>query len=98
MEEIPYIVAQECKEYKKNKPCVKSKNYIIGKFENSKKKYTWKLTKNIPVKVGDRVLVESKTRNGMNRTVVTVVDIISSNNPQMFKHKPVIKILSKEDK
>lgn len=90
-EEIPYITTQEYQE----SILQKSTYYIIGKFRDSAKEYTWKNPKNIPINVGDRVLVKSKSVNGKkNRGVVTVVKIFSSNNKRFLKHKPVIKNLN----
>ena len=68
--------------------------YIIGKFNNCEKEYTWKVTKNIPLEVGDRVLVRTKCKNGKNGNgVVTVVQVFTSDKANMLRHKPVIKKL-----
>lgn len=93
MEEVPYITTQEYKEKnpQKNLPVT----YIVGKFKRCSKEYTWKLTKDIPIAVGDRVLVKSKAKFGnKNRGVVTVVSIFTSNKPELLKHKSVIKKLN----
>ena len=63
-------------------------------FKNCQKRYTWKNTRNIPVKVGDDVLVVSDTKKGRKKVVVTVVDITQSTDAAMLKHKPMIKNLS----
>ena len=90
-EKVPYITTQEYREQKvENTPTT----YIVGKFKNCEKEYTWKVTKNIPLEVGDRVLVRSKCKNGKNgRGVVTVVQVFTSDSASMLRHKPVIKKL-----
>lgn len=87
LEEIPCITQED----KVERPPV---TYIIGMFRNCHKKYTWKNTRGIPVKVGDDVLVVSDTKNGRKKVVVTVVDITQSTDAAMLKHKPMIKNLS----
>ena len=88
---VPYITTQEYREQKvENTPTT----YIIGKFKNCEKEYTWRVNKNISLKVGDRVLVRSKYKNGKNgRGVVTVVQVFTSDSANMLRHKPVIKKL-----
>ena len=90
-EKVPYITTQEYREQRvENKPTT----YIIGKFKNCEKEYTWRVTKNISLEVGDRVLVRSKCKNGRNdRGVVTVVRVFTSCSANMLRHKPVIKKL-----
>ena len=90
-EKVPYITTQEYREQKvENTPTT----YIIGKFKNCDKEYTWKVTKNLSLEVGDRVLVRSKCKNGKNgRGVVTVVQVFTSDSSNMLRHKPVIKKL-----
>ena len=90
-EKVPYITTQEYREQKvEDKPTT----YIIGKFNNCEKEYTWKVTKNIPLEVGDRVLVRTKCKNGKNGNgVVTVVQVFTSDKANMLRHKPVIKKL-----
>lgn len=91
-EEVPYITA---KEYRDN--IVKSEipeTYIVGKFKNCDKEYTWKITNGLSVEIGDRVLVRSKCKNGKNgNKAVTVTKVFTSNSPRMLRHKPVIKKL-----
>lgn len=90
-EEVPYITTQEYRESCKSDIPV---TYIIGKFKNCDKEYTWKITNGLSVEVGDRVLVRTKCKNGKNgNRAVTVVNIITSNSPRMLRHKPVIKKL-----
>lgn len=83
IDEIPFITTQECKE--------SFVAYVIGKFKNSNKEYTWKNRKNIPIDVGDKILVKSKTKTGKNVAVVTVVKTFKSNDKRYLKHKPVIR-------
>ena len=89
---VPCISTQEYREQRvKNEMPV---TYIIGKFKNCDKEYTWKVTNDISVEVGDRVLVKSKSKNGKNGTkAVTVVQVFTSDSPRMLRHKPVIKKL-----
>ena len=90
-EKVPCITTQEYREQKINNTPT---TYIIGKFKNCDKEYTWKVTKNISLEVGDRVLVRSKCKNGKNgRGVVTVIQIFTSDRESMLRHKPVIKKL-----
>lgn len=90
-EKVPYITTQEYREQRvENTPTT----YIIGKFNNCDKEYTWKVTKNIPIVVGDKVLVKTKCKNGKSgRGVVTVVQVFTSEKTSMLRHKPVIKKL-----
>lgn len=90
-EKVPCITTQE---YREQKVESTPNTYIIGKFKNCDKEYTWKVTKDIPLEVGDRVLVRSKCKNGKNgRGVVTVVQVFTSDAANMQRHKPVIKKL-----
>lgn len=91
MEKIPCISTHEYREQKiVNTPTT----YIVGKFKGNDKEYTWKLTKNIDINVGDMVLVRSKCKNGKNgNKVVTVVQVFTSDSPRMLRHKPVVKKL-----
>lgn len=82
IEEVPYVLN---KEYNR---CI---TYIIGKFDNCNKRYKWKISKGLHVKVGDKVLVECKNSDGSNEAIVTVVRIFTSNNYHMLKHKSVIR-------
>ena len=89
---VPCISTQEYREQKINDEMPVT--YIIGKFKNNDKEYTWKITNDISVEVGDRVLVKSKCKNGKNGTkAVTVVQVFASDSPRMLRHKPVIKKL-----
>ena len=93
-EKVPCITTQEYREQKvENTPTT----YIIGKFKNCEKEYIWKVTKNISIEVGDKVLVRSKCKNGKNGKngsgVVTVVQVFTSDSASMLRHKPVIKKL-----
>lgn len=95
LEEIPFITTQEYK-----KECDKSNpitTYVVGMFYNCPKKYVWKNPKDIPVEIGDKVLVHSKDKfNKKNgRTVVTVTDVYKSNNPKLQKHKNIIKVVER---
>lgn len=89
-EKVPYITSQEYRDRE-----VKEENhmtYIVGKFEDNDKEYIWKVTKNISINVGDKVLVKSKCKNGKNGTaVVTVAQVFTSDSDHMLRHKPVIK-------
>ena len=93
--EIPYITLQEHRDRK-----VDSNNlmtYIVGKFEGNDKEYIWKVTKDISLEVGDKVLVKSKCKNGKDRVaVVTVVKVFTSDSDNMLRHKPVIKKLKRK--
>ena len=76
---VPYIVAQS-----------KPKNkYIVGKFKNNSKSYVWRVRKKIDVNVGDKVLVINKNK----KSVVDVVSVFESNDINLIKHKPVLKVL-----
>lgn len=86
LDKVPYITTQE---YKEQRVEDIPKAYIIGKFKNCEKEYVWKVTKNISLEVGDRVLVCSKGGKG----VVTVAQIFTSDSVDMLRHKPVIKKL-----
>lgn len=89
-EKVPYITSQEYRdrEIKEETPMT----YIVGKFEDNDKEYIWKVTKNISIDVGDKVLVKSKCKNGKNGTaVVTVAQVFTSDSDHMLRHKPVIK-------
>lgn len=96
MEKVPYITAQEYREQRiVNTPTT----YIVGKFKGNDKEYTWKLTKDIDIQVGDRVLVRSKCKNGKNgNKAVTVVQVFTSDSPRMLRHKPVVKKLRASEK
>ena len=102
---IRYLVAMECGFY--YVPCISTQEYreqkvnddmpvtyIVGKFKNCEKEYTWKVTNGVSVEVGDRVLVKSRCKNGKNGSkAVTVVRVFTSNSPRMLRHKPMIKKL-----
>ncbi|MBR5604250.1 MAG: hypothetical protein IKW51_08625 [Bacteroidales bacterium] len=96
MEKVPCITSQE---YRERKIVDTPTTYIIGKFNGNDKEYTWKLTKDIDVNVGDRVLVRSKCKNGKNgNKAVTVVQVFTSDSPRMLRHKPVVKKLRASSK
>lgn len=87
---VPYITIQEYRasEIDPDRPMT----YIAGKFEDNDKEYFWKVTKNISIEVGDKVLVKSRGKNCNNGTaVVTVVKVFTSDSDHMLRHKPVIK-------
>lgn len=91
-DEVPCITTQEYREQhsKPDEPTT----YIIGKFKNCEKEYTWKIVNGLSVEVGDRVLVKSKCKNGKNGTkAVTVVRVFTTSSPRMLRHKPVVKKL-----
>lgn len=60
--------------------------YITGAFKTGTE-FTWKLSKNIDVQIGDKVLVNN--RKGI--AVVKVTSVFTSNDPKMLLHKRVIK-------
>lgn len=81
LQEVPYLELQEI-------------SCIVGKFDNSNKEYTWKNDKNIDIKIGDRVIVESRniTKNKVLNLCVTVVDVFSPTSLEEYKkHRRVIK-------
>ena len=89
---VPCISTQEYREQRveNNTPIV----YIVGKFKNCDKEYTWKVTNGMSIEEGDRVLVKSRCKNGKNGSkAVTVVRVFTSDSPRMLRHKPVIKKL-----
>ena len=93
-EKVPYITSQEYRDrdIDPNKPMT----YIAGKFDGSDKEYFWKVTKDISIEVGDKVMVKSKRVNGGNGTaVVTVTKVFTSDSDKMLRHKPVIKKLNR---
>ena len=93
LSEIPYITTQEYRELSEQSQPITT--YIIGKFHNNPKEYVWKNSKNIPVVVGDKVLVKSKLKTQKKNTgIVTVVKVFASNNKHLLRHKPMIKNLS----
>lgn len=98
---IRYLVAKELKfdrvpyvkSYEKNiNNSVKflKVTYIVGKFKNNKKRYVWKLTKDIDVNVGDKVLVRSKVHGQTKYNVINVVKVFESSNPKLLRHNVVI--------
>lgn len=82
IEEVPYV---SDKEYNRHI------TYIVGKFDNCNKRYKWKISKDICIEVGDKVLVECENLDGSNEAIVTVARIFTSNNHHMLKHKSVIR-------
>lgn len=76
-------------------PCVELQdiNYIVGKFDNSNKEYTWKNDKNIDINIGDKVFVKTNNidKNKIVTLYVTVTDIFESDSLELYnKHKSVI--------
>ena len=93
-EKVPYITTQEYRD-QSLEPSMPM-TYIAGKFEGNEKEYIWKVTKNISIEVGDKVMVKSKRVNGNNGTaVVTVTKVFTSDSDKMLRHKPVIKKLKR---
>ena len=87
---VPYVTTQEYRdrEVDPNKPMT----YITGKFDGNEKEYIWKVTKDISLEVGDKVMVKSKgDHNNHGTAVVTVVNVFTSDSDKMLRHKPVIK-------
>ena len=72
-------------------------NYIVGKFNNGKKEFIWKNNKGINIKIGDKVFVRVKNKNGISKIVyVIVVNMFKSDNIDLYKkHKSVIKKVNK---
>lgn len=68
--------------------------YIVGKFYKCDKEYVWQNPKDIPVKVGDSVLVKSMDKKRKKNTVavVSVTNVFKSNNPALKRHKSIIKV------
>lgn len=89
VEGIPYITL---KEYYKQGISIKPRKYIIGQFKNGTK-YYWKIRNKLDVQVGDKVLVANK--NG--KAVVSVIDVFESDNKDMRKHKPVLKVIERKN-
>lgn len=77
IEEVPYINFLEIE-------------YITAKFSHGNKRYVWKNIHNIPIKVGDTVLVQC------NKEVkaVKVLTVFRNNDYKMLKHKNVLRNLS----
>ena len=73
-------------------PCT----YIVGKFKYSQKPYVWRVRKGMELEVGDVVLVRSMSKNGKTRAVATVVEVFTSDDKDLLKHKTVIKKLQKK--
>ena len=93
--EVPYI---GIKEYREQNQADGNSVYIVGKFSGSDKEYTWRLTKNIDVDIGDYVLVKSRCKDGSDVAAVLVVDVFASDDPHLLRHKPVIKKLKRKPK
>lgn len=88
-EEIPYIPASK---YRKTETDL-IPTYIVGKFEDNDREYTWRVKKRMQIEVGDVVQVKSKCKDGSNTATVTVTKVFSSNDTKLLRHKPVIKKL-----
>ena len=103
LEEINYVKAREYNKGKHEEITEMPLTYIVGKFNGCNKEYTWKVTKkNLDIEVGDLVLVKTsnkdcriKSKNN-GKQVVTVVEVFTSDNPSLLRHKPVIKKLQKK--
>lgn len=80
--EIPCMTVQEYMKQNSN-----AFTYIVGKFNNSRKEYVWRLEKG-EVNIGDKVLV----RSDQGKAVVTVIKTFVSDDVNLLKHKTVIKI------
>lgn len=95
LDNIPCVSTQE---YRRMFPeASPTMTYVVGKFHQCDKEYTWKNPKDVAVEIGDKVLVVSKTKHGKNgRAVVTVVNVYKSNNPKLLRHKPMVKVLKKK--
>lgn len=92
---IPYVTLHEHRdrEVDPDKPMT----YIVGKFEGNDKEYIWKVTKDITLEVGDKVLVKSKCKNGKSGVaVVTVNRIFTSDDDHMLRHKPIVKKIKRK--
>lgn len=83
---IPCVISD--KNFKPKKPM----KYIVGSFDNGSE-YIWKIRNKLDVNVGDKVLVANK--NG--KAVVSVVDVFESDNKDMRKHKPVLKVIERKN-
>ena len=79
---------------------IKDMEYVVCKFDNNPKEYTWKNDKGVYVRVGDKVLVWIKNSKGENKKVyATVVNTFKSSDLKLYKkHKSVIKRLRNLDK
>lgn len=90
--EVPYITVQEHMENLKNKPF--SMPCVAGKFLNCDKEFVWKNPKNIPLEIGDRVMVKSNSKDGVIRNkYMFVTKTFISYNPDAVNHQPVVKKL-----
>ena len=77
--EVPYVELREM-------------TYIVGK--HNRKEYIWKNDRNIDIEIGDKVLVRIKHNGKNKKTCVTVVDVFSSDDLNLYnKHKSVVKKL-----
>lgn len=94
--EVPYLTVREYRE--QNQIDDGATTYIVGKFNGSEKEYTWRLTKNVQIEVGDSVLVKSRCKDGSDVAAVTVVNVFTSDDPHMLRHKPIIKKLKRKAK
>lgn len=94
--EVPFITFREYRE--QNQIDDDAVTYIVGKFKGSEKEYTWRLDKNIQIEVGDSVLVKSRCKDGSDVSAVTVVNVFTSDDPHMLRHKPIIKKLKRKAK
>ena len=95
LENVSIVSAQE---YRRMFPeASPTMTYVVGKFYQCDKEYTWKNPKDISIDIGDKVLVVSKTKHGkIGRAIMTGTKIFKSNNPKLLRHKPVVKNLSKK--
>jgi hypothetical protein len=89
-----YYAARECGI--EEVPCINllEIEYITAKFSHGNKRYIWKNIHNIPIKVGDTVLVQC------NKEVkaVKVLTIFQNNDYRLLKHKNILKNYSNSTK
>ena len=92
MSKVPYVVGDYSEEREEQNN--QTMTYVVGKFYRCPKEYTWKNPDELPVAVGDKVLVKSKDKKKQidTVTVVTVVNVYKSNNPALKRHKPILKV------
>lgn len=77
-------------------PCIKLSEieYITAKFSHGNKRYVWKNLHNIPIKVGDTVLVQCNKE----AKAVKVLTIFQNNDYGLLKHKNILKNYSNSTK
>lgn len=89
-----YYAAKECGI--KEVPCINllEIEYITAKFSHGNKRYIWKNIHNIPIKVGDTVLVQCNKE----AKAVKVLTIFQNNDYRLLKHKNILKNYSNSTK